>query len=224
MPLTLANKDIILLPFDEAAKYIIDGDLAFYRGSSFWARWIQGVGRSSYSHVSMLGWEDGDYTQPFSDLMAYEMRTGGGHASIFVSHCESWSGKIDIYRISDTHVTYRWQEETHKQIGKMHILDRRYAVSLMRRFCRTGNYGWWHLATTYLVNAPVLRIFFHQPTDDEMEYGEHKPYCSEAVAFAVKKAFTDLVCNTPDSYTQPGALAASPLLHYMFTVTSPKKE
>jgi hypothetical protein len=44
------------------------------------------------------------------------------------------------------------------------------------------------------------------------------PVCSSSVAYCFSKHNFDLVKNTADSWTTPGDIARSPLLHYMFTL------
>jgi len=155
--------------------------------------------------------------------MAYEMLWRGGQGSTLSSHVEKWPGIIDVYRVSDVHRTFRWDAERKRQVGASYVLDRKWAVVAMRDFCRPGEYGKMHLLYTALMHLPGFRFFFQPPTDDELDDRKRPPYCSEAVSYAIRRAFTDLVKNMPDHFTSPGDLARSPLLHYMFTLVGPTR-
>jgi hypothetical protein len=215
MPFDTAQR--IELPYSAAREHILDADVLLYGGRSFVAKCIQVGTLSQYSHAGMAGWT-GNPSDPASRLMAYEMLWFGGQGSLLSAHAEQWAGKIDVYRVSDTHTSFSWDEQLKLQVGKTAVLDRKLALSTMRDFCRPGAYGKMHLLWTAMIHLPVFRFFYRQPTDDQLEDRERGPYCSEAVAYAMRKAFTDVVMNTPDHYTSPGALARSPLMHYMFTL------
>lgn len=222
--LALTAQQQLHLPYQQAEPHIRQGDLLLYRRHTLWGKMIAGVGRTRYSHIGMAGWTNGGPKTGHSDLMAYEMLPTGGQATMLRAHAEIWPGRIDVYRINDAFTTYAWCNVAQRLVAETTQYDRRKAVDIMREFCCPGNYGMRHLVWTYIANAPLLRVLFPQPTDDEIEDKTKMPYCSEAVAFAVRKSFTDLVRNTPDSYTQPGDLARSPLLHYMFTLDASSKE
>lgn len=215
--------NVIAVPYVEGRSYVLDGDILMYSGKSLLSMAIQVAGLSLYSHAGMAGWTNGDPANPYNCLMAYEMLAAGGQGTHLASHVEKYKF-VHVYRVSDTHTTYRWDRLGRVVVGETAVFDRKLAVRIMRRFCRPGEYGRLHLFWTALRYAPVLRFFFRQPTDDELEDRTHPPYCSEAVSYAIRNAFTDVVRKTPDHYTSPGALARSPLLHYMFTLVEPTKE
>jgi hypothetical protein len=153
--------------------------------------------------------------------MAYEMLWRGGQSTTLGAHVEKWPGMIDVYRCADTHTEYWWDDSTQSQQGETKVLDRKQAVMTARDFCRPGEYGKMHILWTSMIHLPGVRFFFRPPTDDDLEDRGRPPYCSEAVSCALRRAFTDVVRNMPDHYTSPGALARSPLLHYMFTLGTP---
>jgi hypothetical protein len=166
----------------------------------------------------MAGWTNGDPDSPYNRLMAYEMRWWGARGTKLSAHAKQWPSTIDVYRVSDTFTTYKWNPHLQIQEGTTHVFDRKAAVTAMRDFCEPGAYGKMHLVWTALTHIPIVRFCYRPPTDDELEDRSRPPYCSEAVAYAVRKAFSDIVRNTPDHFTEPGDLARSPLLHYMFTL------
>jgi hypothetical protein len=215
--------DLLEIPYHEGREYVLDGDVLLYTGGSIVSRCIQVAGLSQYSHVGMAGWVNGDPTGEYARLMAYEMLMSGGQGTVLSPHVDKGMG-VHVYRVSDMHTAYVWNETLKQVVGATKVFDRKLAVTTMRDFCRPGEYGKMHLFWTALIHMPVVRFFFRQPTDDQLEDRTRPPYCSEAVAYALRKAFTDVVKNTPDHYTSPGALARSPLLHYMFTLVKPVKE
>ncbi len=213
--------DRIELPYNEAREHIRDADVLLYSGHGLIPGLIKIAGLSTYSHVGLAGWANGNPESRYSRLMVYEMRVTGGQGTSLSSYVEKWPGRIHVYRVSDFHTVYEWNEALKSLTSSTKVLERKsrkLAVAIMQDFCRPGEYGMMHLWWTALVHLPGLRIFFRPPTDDQLEDRSRPPYCSEAVAWALRKAFTDVVKNMPDHYTSPGALARSPLLHYMFTL------
>jgi len=208
----------IVLPYAEAREHILDGDVLLYSSRGIVSRLIKVGTLSPYSHVGLAGWTNGSPLSEHSRLMSYEMLRRGGQGSTLESHVEKWPGRIDVYRVSDTHTVFEWDDLLQIQSGRTRVFDRKKAVAAMRDFCRPGEYGMMHLFLTALLHVPFVRFFVRPPTDDQLEDRSRPPYCSEAVACALRGAFTDVVRNMPDHYTSPGALARSPLLHYMFTL------
>ena len=211
--------DRVEIPYADAREHILDADVLLYASRGLIPDIIKIATLSQYSHVGLAGWTNGNPVSEHARLMSYEMLVRGGQSSTLSSHAEKWPGTIDVYRVSDMHTAYSWNATLKTQIGLTAVLDRKKAVTLMRDFCRPGEYGKIHVFWTALNHLPGLRIFFRPPTNDQLEDRSRPPYCSEAVAWALRKAFTDVVRNMPDHYTSPGALARSPLLHYMFTLT-----
>lgn len=208
----------IQIKYKKARKHILDGDVLLYGGSgSVSATAIQIGTTSPYSHVGMAGWTNGNPNDPYNDLMAYEMLWSGGQGHHLSSHVDTRDG-VHVYRVSDTHTQFHWNQKRKIVVGDTKVFDRKKAVHLMREFCRPGEYGKMHLFWAALTRVPLLRILYRQPTDDELADRSRPPHCGEAVSYVLRQSFTDMVRNTPDHYTSPGALARSPLLHYMFTL------
>jgi len=215
--------DRISIPYNKARKYILDGDILLFRGRMpVIARAIRVFTNSQYAHVGVAGWSNGDTENPLADLMIYEMLPGGGRGVKLSSRVESCPGDIDVYRVADYFTTLRWNDALGMVSGDTHVFDRRKAVSLMRDFCAPGNYGMMHLMWVAFSHLPIIRWFIKPPTDDALAEKKQAPICSEATSYAVRHSFTDLVRNTADSFTTPGDLGKSPLLHYMFTLMPPE--
>jgi len=218
-----SDTELVKIPYHEARKYVLDGDVLLYNGKGLISKCIKVCGLSPYSHVGMAGWTNGDPDSQYNRLMVYEMLQSGGQGHNLSAHVEQRK-EVHVYRVSDSHTEYRWDPHFEDVVGETAVFERKLAVATMRDFCRPGEYGNVHLFWTALRHLPLVRFFFRQPTDDDLEDRTRPPYCSEAVAYALRKAFTDVVRNMPDHYTSPGALARSPLLHYMFTLVEPTKE
>jgi hypothetical protein len=210
----------ILLPYNEARPHILDADVLLYRGKSMFARAINALTRSEYSHAGLAGWANGPDCS-YGRLLCHEMVLTGGRITPLSAHAEKWPGCIDVYRVQDTHASYRWDPTSKIQITNHEVLFRKNAVAEMRDLCRPGEYGWLNLAWSSLYYIPFIRFFLRPPTNDQLENKKLPPYCSQAVAYALRKSFTDVVRNTPDCFTQPIDLSRSPLLHYMFTLDAP---
>ena len=210
----------IEIPYSEAHKHILDADVLLYTRKGVVYDIIKIGTLSKYAHAAMAGWADDEQGRAGKQLLAYEMVAWGPHDAPLVEQVEQHPGTIDVYRVSDTHSVYTWDEKSQLQIGRTKTLDRQRAVSIMRGFCLKGRYGMLHLFRTMLLRFPVVRVFMRQPTNDQLEDHKHPPHCSGSVAYALRHAFTDVVKHMPDDYTSPGDLARSPLLHYMFTLTN----
>lgn len=202
--------------YNEVRDQILDGDLLLYRGKSVISRCIQRLGRSPYSHIGMAGWTNGG---TYKRLMAHEVVFTGGRMTSLSSQVKSYSGCIDVYRLPDT-IELERRSVAGGVTPEFHTFDRAYALALMRDFCQPGKYGYWHFFRVALRHTPFLRFLFRSPTDDALESRKTAPFCSEAVCYAVRHAFIDLVQNTPDHFTEPGDVVRSPLPRYLFTLVS----
>jgi len=223
----MSNKrKLIYVPYDEARKHILDGDVLLYRGRGLLAWAIRHMGRSEYHHVAMAGWTNGGAKDPKSRLMAHEMRYTGGQMNLLSSHMRKHAGHVDVYRAADTFTRMRWVPcEVNGAVGmpviEHHCFDRKGAVITMRDLCQQGAYGFPQFCMLLMLHTPFLRFFLNPVIDDEYPCGYAPAICSEGVAVALRKNFTDVVNNMSDQYTEPADLARSPLLNYMFTLAAP---
>lgn len=207
------------LPYDEAESHIKDADVLLFRGTGLAAKAIQVSGRSVYSHAAMAGWENPGSDYPA--LMCFEVREWrGGIISPLKWQADKYGGTIDVYRPSRQHWRMEYDPTTHAEIALPHNLEPRKALHVMRQFAHPGEYGWTNIFWTSFLHLPFVRWAVPQPTDDLLERSR-PPYCSQAIAYALRQAFTDVVLHTPDCFTHPGDLDKSPLLHYMFTLGPP---
>ena len=207
------------IDYDTAREHIRDADVLLFRGRALISRAIKIGTRSDYSHVGLAGWSNGS---EWARLSCYEMVWSGGQGVSLRHYAETIPGQVDVYHVQDMHVEMVWDHIRKELVGTPKTLNRRMAVALMQDFCRPGTYGKWHLVYNMVTRLPVLRIFFRPPNDDQFEDGSRMPVCSEAGSNVLKRSFTDVVRQTSDMHTSPGDLARSPLLHYKFTLDTPK--
>jgi hypothetical protein len=210
----------VLLPFTEARKHILDGDILLYRGRQYpSSRMINIAGRSPYYHAAMAGWVDKG--KPVELLMCYEMVLRGARGTSLAAQVEKYPKQIDVYRLVDECRVPRFDCDKAELVYDVKRLDREKAVFEMRKLCKPNAYGILHVLASALFHIPFCRIFMKPITDDEQSGWSRKPHCSEAVAMAVRSAFMDMVPNMPDHLTIPGDLGRSPLARYVFTLDIP---
>jgi len=183
-----------------ARPTIRDGDLLLFRsGRRLMSRLIARAGRSEYSHAGMAAWWN-------SRLMCLDTIQGqGGRAVLLSNLVREFPGQIDIYAT--------------KTIGEP--FDRRAAVEAMIEV--TGRrYGWWALARAALFHLAVVRLFVRPNTEDTADGS--LPFCSQAVARALRAGGVDAVPNLADAGTEPSDLARSAFLRYRYTLVSTEIE
>lgn len=209
-----------VLPYEKAERYIRNADVLLFRGSGWISKGIQVFTTSEYSHAGMAGWveEDSDYPM----LMCYEVREfWGGRISPLRYQAEQSGGYIDVYRPSRRHVEWNWHSCDCWAYPMLVHLEPELALHVMRKFANPGEYGYGAVLQSAMLHLPFIRWIYKQPADDLLER-KNPPHCAQAVAFALRRAFTDVVRNTPDCFATPGDLARSPLLHYLFTIGPPE--
>lgn len=189
------------LCYSAARRKIRHGDLLLFPYRGLMGRVIAAAGRSPYSHAALAAWWQGR-------LMVLEVRQfRGGRAVLFSRMLRR--GPIDVFA-SD---------------AEGRGFDRRRAVG--RMLGHTGQpYGWRALLRCALAHAPLLRWCL-RPMHDEAEApletaaaGDLPPFCSMAVAAAVRAGGVDPVPHLADRWTEPGDLARSRFFYYRFTVVA----
>ncbi len=179
--------------YRDARPQIESGDVLLFRaGTSIISRLITSAGRSDYCHAGMAGWWG-------NRLMALEMcGRVGGRAVLLSNLVRKYSGSIDVYSPKGSKP-----------------LDRRAALGMMLTL--TGSvYGWWSLLRASLLHLFIVRFFVRADTGDGSNGSP--PYCSQAVARAYRAGGIDPVPRLADYLTEPGDLARSSVLTYLFTL------
>ncbi len=176
------------------ASDIQPGDVLLHRrGRSILSWLISAVGRSPYSHAGIVDRIDDVLVEIDVTIFA------GATAGKLRPKVDRWPGRIDVYRPVEP--VERWQR---------HAAARRMWRLTSRR------YGWWAILLAGMVRVPVLRLLVRPQWSEERP--DWLPYCSMAISKAYRCAGVDLVPNLADRYTEPGDLARSALLRYLFTL------
>ncbi|MFZ5832478.1 MAG: hypothetical protein ACOY3P_20520 [Planctomycetota bacterium] len=156
-------------------------------------RLIAVAGRGVHCHAAMAAWWD-------DRLMALETVQFVGGRAVLLSHLvQQNAGRIDVFAIAEAPAGF----------------DRRAAVDAMKTIAGRS-YGWWSLLCCGLTHVPALRLLMPPQLDDTIDGS--LPFCSMAVAAALRRAGVDPVPNLADRLTEPGDLARSAVLEYQFTL------
>jgi hypothetical protein len=209
----------IYLTYDQAEPLIKEGYVLLFRGQTWASKLIQKASDGLYSHVGLATWTNGRNNPPILECVEFKEWKGGRTVNL-ANYMRTHDGLIDVFAPTEPVYTYRFDPVT-KTISKIrHFYNGRLLTNAMRR--STGlPYGWsriWWLARFHL---PFLRAFtrdnsFDDSVRDELIY----PVCSTAIAHYCSKYYVDLIKYRSDERTEPSDLARSPLLNYLFTLTS----
>ncbi len=200
------------IPFEQARTVVQDCDVYLVRGPGLAAKGIKVMTKSPYSHAGTIVIRHNiPVCHEINEIM-------GGRTVPLERLAARHSQKVDIYRPSPTHTTVAVDPVS----GDMNIsewkLDRQKIIRIMKSLARRGQYGWYNLVAYAATHLPFVKWLVEYSMDDEA-LSKRAPHCSQAVSYAFRLGFTDLVLNTPDNLTSPGDLGRSPLLNYMFTLS-----
>ncbi|MFZ5829582.1 MAG: hypothetical protein ACOY3P_05820 [Planctomycetota bacterium] len=187
-PVYVSVEDAILDVRVRVGDVILD---RYQRGNPLsWA--IARIGRSIYSHARLLSRDGADWRT----LDTFQ-GTGGRDLSLSEEVARK-PRRLDVYRCTSL------EYHRHK------------AARVMREIVGR-QYGWRSLWWCALRHAPLVRLLVSPRMDDNLN-GGLVPFCSQAVAAAMRTAGCDPVPNLPDRLTEPGDLARSAVLEYQFTL------
>jgi len=167
---------------------ITDGDLLLFRsGAGAIGKLITTGGRSEYSHAAMAAWWNGR-------LMCLEtVQFHGGRAVALSNLIREYPGRIDVFKIA-----HEYRKKYNRKAAVLSMIE-----------ATARDYGWQALARASLVHLPIVRLFTHPMlAADDCSNGD-LPYCSYAVARAMRAGGIDPVLNLADKFTEPGDLARS---------------
>lgn len=182
-----------LVAYEEARRWICDGDLLLFRRRGL----IAVAGRGEHSHAAKAAWWD-------EDLFLLEvLQATGGRAVTLSSQVRRYPGRWDVYEANPDD---RWPE-----------YDRAAATRFMRRLCGC-DYGYGGVAMAALLHLPVVRCFV-RPAVDDAAIDRRPPFCSHACAMADRLGgHIDPVPHLADRLTEPADLARSAFYRYRFTL------
>lgn len=211
--------DLNLINFHEASDLIEEGDVLLFRGVGFISKWIRWAGKSKYTHVALASWRG---TPHQSLLEATQFREWRGGLTISLEKMLiDYPNSIDVYRPSTTAFIFGLSEVEGKSIVTKEVVkyDGRAATDTLRALTGTP-YGWRRIGLLSLQFIPGIRFFVTPCFEDKAENGGLYPVCSTAVAAAIRRNFVDLMPNLSDFEMEPGHVANSALLHYLFTIAN----
>lgn len=169
------------------------GDIALFRGKSFWSKLISRGTGGVYSHVGMID-KDKHGIVRLIDVVEGE----GGRKVIFQEEVAKNPGCWDIFRIE--HPDF------------VSTLSIQYMEGLIGK--PYGKRGLLRVAVRYV---PIIRWILPVNTNDK-DTSSLPPFCSHAVADAVSKCGVDMVRNLPNHLVTPNHISWCPYLTKVQTV------
>ena len=220
----------IYVSYIDAKPFINEADVLLFRGSSWASYFISRASKSSYTHVGLASWVYEDNTAE-GILECVEFKEGGPVASLFNKNAggggravnlwrqvEENPGKIDVYRPVTFCSEWKLNVETLEPTLERREINSRTVTKTMRKM--TGlPYGWQRIWWIAKHNLAFFRLFMDTEslqldTVSEIVY----PVCSTAVSYSFNSNGYDLTKNKSDDWTEPGDIAQSPRLSYLFTL------
>jgi len=173
-------------------RFIRDGDVLLWRGTSWLSKLIRWAGRSPYSHAGLAVWIRGR-------LMVAESREGSGIRLLPLRSAVA-GAEVDLYEVG--HGTDLAVDTVRDQ-----VVER--ALELLGQA-----YGYRRILRLAVGRIPLVgRLVKSWSFDDELRIdGRLGIVCSAYVALCWHMAGLDLVPNLSDGSTEPGDLARSALL------------
>lgn len=202
-----------LLPFHNAKRFIIDGDVLLFRGTGLGSKLIKIASRGPYSHVALV-YRDNHILKTAEFREWKGCLTQGVYGQVL-----KFPGQIDVFRVSKKAELFSLTADKDPSVLSDWVsYDSKKAVNYILELNGLP-YGWrriWRMSLQFL---PLIRLFFKPSFKDRTEDLHLYPVCSTVVAAAIRKSFVDLVPNLSDYEVTPSDLARSPLMHYLCTLT-----
>jgi hypothetical protein len=201
----------VYLTLDQAKDLLQEGDVLFYRGSSWIAWFIKRFGEGNYSHVAVA-------SKPNGHWEVLQMKEFRG-AVIWPLHKDisKYSGNIDIFRPVPYFKNLTFNKETNSVESYTINFDGRRITNCMREMSGNG-YGYLRILLMWLFRIGLLQ-FFVDVTSDKKRDDITSVVCSTAVSQCFSNTGYDLIPNRADRYIDPSMMSRSPLLNYLFTLT-----
>ena len=201
--------------YSEAKPLIHECDVLLFKGSSFWSKLIRKFSQSSYSHVGLASWHNGDGLLELIEFKEWK----GGRSVNLGQVVKEYPGEIHVYRPSTFKQVWQYSPTTHHVVKRWIPLEPRKITNTMRKL--TGlPYGWkriWWFTKQKLIG---LRLFYNEASIINDAVGEIVyPVCSTAIAYSFAANKFDLLHNRADNWMEPSHIGLSPLLSYVFTLT-----
>jgi len=195
--------------FDEAKNLIQEGDVLLFQGNALFSKLIQSVSQSKYSHVALASWSS---SKTVLECLEFHEKYGGRSVNL----ATQLSVPIDVYRAVSEFSTLEFLDN--QVISIKHQFNGRDITDCMRKHAGLP-YGWKRILWLLRFHLIGFRLF-SRDYSDKLKENLIYPVCSTAVAYCFHKNYVDLTHNRSDSRMEPADVARSPLLNYLFTVTT----
>ena len=213
----------INLSYDDAERLITEGDVLIFRGQGWVSKLLGISGQSSYTHVAIASWVNGTH-DPILELIEMKEFKGGRSVNLR-RQVEKNNCRIDVYRPVPFFSSLSYNEDSQEIEIKRVEFDGKLVTGTMRRTISGMPYSWkriWWLAKKSLVG---FRLFFNLQDimNDEVQDIVH-PVCSTAIAYSFSVHDFDLINNKSDEHSEPGDIARSGRLNYLFTLCNEEEK
>ncbi len=207
---------IKLLHYDKAEELIEEGYVLLFRGTTLISKFIGAFGTSPYSHVGIASWSNGG-SDPILELLEYK-EFKGSRATSLRNNVIAHNGHIDVFApCTRTEQSYYDVEEGIVKT-KIYSFNGRAITKDFRRYTGLA-YSYQRILFMLWFHIPFLRLFTgNNVFNDESNDTPSLPVCSTSVAHFFSKHYVDLVKFKSDEFVEPGDLARSPVLSYLFTL------
>jgi hypothetical protein len=166
------------------------------------------AGRSNDVHTAMVD------RNTDGRLLALGMRLNSQKLLYLENEVAANPGLIDVYRYVGRS---SWSGKYPYHCPSMPIGIRRAMCDTMRAFALNDQYGWLDVLRASVYFLPFFRwVAPHNIDPDNRRPG--RPFCTQAVSFAIRKAHRPLLNSRPDRLMLPGDAVESPSLVYLFTL------
>jgi hypothetical protein len=218
----------VIIPYQEAIKLLDEGDVLLFRGTTLVSKLIGAMTETPYSHVAVIGWANGnegiwkciEFREGSFIAGMFNSNAAGGGRSINLQHVvEQYSGNIDVYRPIKVFDKIVFNPTSKKTRSYKKTFNGKKVTRIMEKM--TGlPYGWRRI--WWMIRHKLIFLRWFNSWKDDLNHDELQdiiyPVCSTAVAYAFNSNGYDLVHNRSDQWTEPGDIAKSPRLNYLFTL------
>lgn len=205
------------LTYEEAEPLLKEGNVLFFSKPGPISFLVRSAGSSRYSHVGIVSTAYNERGEKVNIECLEFKEWIGSRATSLYNYIQSWKGEIDVYAAAPytTRTIFDCVTRTFKN-EKVYFRGRA-ITNEMRRL--TGlPYGWERIWKIFKRKT----IWYFWPYKNEFDDAVAKeliyPVCSSAIAYCFSKYFADLVPNKADEFCEPGNLANSSLLTYVFSL------
>lgn len=204
------------MPYKIVKSLIQEGDVLLFRGNSWVSYFVGKAGETTYSHVGLASWVNGQHSNAILEVIEFQGGVGGRSINLD-QLIKTHSGQIDVYRPIPSWSKWKFNLHNYEVVLERHTFNGKLVTKTMRKL--TGlPYGWkriWWLAKRKLAG---FRIFY---SAKDLMVDKVKdvvyPICSTTVAYSFNVNGYDLTNNRSDEWTEPGTIAESTRLSYLFT-------